>query len=50
MAGKVRSIQGQDIHGKGAFLLLDGSYLEATVVRNEANGIGRIIYPDGDYY
>ena len=50
MAGKMRYIQGEDIHGKGVFLLPDGSFLDARITKNEVNGIARIIYPNGDYY
>jgi len=34
MASKMKDTQGEDMHGKGALLLLDGSYLEATVTKN----------------
>ena len=46
----MRYIKSEVIHGRGVFLLPDGSFLEATVAKNEVNGIGRIIYPNGDYY
>jgi hypothetical protein len=43
-------MQGSNIHGKGAFLLPDGSFLEANAVHNEVTGQGRLICSNGDYY
>lgn len=50
MASKMFGMQGNDIHGKGTFVLPDGSFLEANTVHNEVTGRGRLISTNDDYY